>query len=172
MAYNNYSTFQRGLAEDIFLKDDQNENYLGQVWPGPVYFPDFLNPKGKAWWGNEIAEFHRRVPFDGLWIDMNEVSNFCNGTRCKFNGVVYLDHNECYVECEKPTSQWSDPPYKMIRQGAYDNIGDKTIAMNVKHYDGTLEYNSHNLYGLSEAIATNEALKATRKKRPFVLSRY
>lgn len=171
MAYNNYSTFQRGLAEDIFLKDDQNENYLGQVWPGPVYFPDFLNPKGKAWWGNEIAEFHRKVPFDGLWIDMNEVSNFCNGTRCKFNGVVYLDHNECYVECEKPTSQWSDPPYKMIRQGAYDNIGDKTIAMNVKHYDGTLEYNSHNLYGLSEAIATNEALKATRKKRPFVLSR-
>lgn len=170
-AYNNYTTLQRGLAQDIFLKDEQNKNYLAQVWPGPVFFPDFLNPKGKAWWTEEIAEFHKKVPFDGLWIDMNEVSNFCNGNRCKFSGVVYLNKNECYLVCKKPASQWDDPPYKMKRQGSYENIGDKTIALSVKHYDGTLEYNSHNLYGLSETIATNEALKSIQKKRPFILSR-
>jgi alpha-glucosidase/alpha-D-xyloside xylohydrolase len=171
MAYDNYSTLQRGLADDVFLKDEQNENYLAQVWPGPVYFPDFLNPKTKAWWVNEVAEFHTKVPFDGLWIDMNEVSNFCSGTQCKFDGVVYHNRNDCYLKCQKPSSKYDDPPYKIVRAGAYENIGDKTVAMTVKHYDGTIEYNSHNLYGLSESIATNEALVTARKKRPFILSR-
>lgn len=171
MAYTNYSTLERGLAQDIFLKDEQSNNYLAQVWPGPVYFPDFLNPKGRAWWANEVSEFHKSVPFDGLWIDMNEVSNFCSGTQCKFNGVVYPNHNECYLECRQPASQWDDPPYQIVRSGAYEHIGDKTLAMRVSHFDGTMEYNAHNLFGLSESIATNEALVATRKKRPFVLSR-
>lgn len=172
MAYGNYSTLERGLAQDVFLKDEQKENYLAQVWPGPVYFPDFLNPKTKEWWAAEVAEFYEKVPFDGLWIDMNEVSNFCNGTQCKYNGVVYPNHNDCYLECKQPASQWDDPPYKIVRQGAYDNIGDRTVAMVATHFDGTLEYNAHNLYGLSESVATNEALKATRNKRPFILARY
>ena len=172
MAYENYSTFQRGLEQDIFLKGEDNKNFLAQVWPGPVYFPDFLNPKGKEWWKNEVSTFHEKVPFDGLWIDMNEVSNFCNGSQCKFDGVIYPNHNDCYLQCKKPTSQWDDPPYKIVRQGAYENIGDKTVAMTVRHYDGTMEYNAHNLYGLSESVATNEALSATRNKRPFILARY
>ncbi|KAG0560995.1 hypothetical protein KC19_9G028900 [Ceratodon purpureus] len=171
MAYENYSTFQRGLEQDIFLKDDDDKNFLAQVWPGPVYFPDFLNPKGKEWWTNEVSMFHEKVPFDGLWIDMNEVSNFCNGSQCKFNGVIYPNHNECYLECKKPGSQWDEPPYKIVRQGAYENIGDKTIAMTVRHFDGTMEYNAHNLYGLSESVATNDALRITRNKRPFILAR-
>lgn len=172
MAYENYSTLERGLAQDVFLKDELKENYLAQVWPGPVYFPDFLNPKTTDWWTTEVSDFHKKVPFDGLWIDMNEVSNFCSGTQCKYNGVIYPDHNECYLECKKPASQWDDPPYQIVRQGAYEHIGDKTVGMMATHFDGTLEYNAHNLYGLSESIATNQALKATRNKRPFILARY
>jgi alpha-glucosidase (family GH31 glycosyl hydrolase) len=27
----------------------------------------------------QLAAFHQTVPFDGVWLDMNEPSNFCNG---------------------------------------------------------------------------------------------
>ena len=54
-----------------------------QVWPGAVHFPDFLNPKAEQWWLDMVADFHEKVPFDGLWVDMNEASNFCTGHVCE-----------------------------------------------------------------------------------------
>ena len=53
-----------------------------QVWPGPTYYPDFLNPRTQGYWERELRDFHRLLPFDGLWIDMNEAANFCTGEVC------------------------------------------------------------------------------------------
>ena len=52
------------------------------------------------------------------------------------------------------------------------NISDKTLAVTARHYDGTLEYNVHNLYGAYEVKATAEALRAIRNKRHFIFTRY
>lgn len=71
------------------------------MWFGFVFFLDFFNFKGKVWWIEEIVEFYKKVFFDGFWIDMNEVFNFCNGNCCKFSGVVYFNKNECYLVCKK-----------------------------------------------------------------------
>ncbi len=41
---------------------------------------DFTHPKTAQYWKNQIVKFHQSgIEFDGLWIDMNEISNFCNG---------------------------------------------------------------------------------------------
>ncbi|KAG0620155.1 hypothetical protein M758_4G193600 [Ceratodon purpureus] len=172
-AYKDYGTYLRGLEVDIYLKKQNGDNYLGQVWPGPVYFPDFLHPNSTEWWIKETQLFHDQIPFDGMWIDMNELANFCTGTSCTFNGTVIDDLTSCYLQCpdEFNHTKYDVPGFKINHVGAYEGLGYRTAAMTVKHYDGTLEYDAHNLYGLAESIATNKAMTLVRNKRPFVLSR-
>jgi len=43
--------------------------------------------------------------------------------------------------------------------------------MDCLHYGGVFEYNAHNLFGMTEAIATRTALETFYNKRSFVLSR-
>ena len=33
--------------------------------------------------GMHVQTFHQTVEFDGLWLDMNEVSNYCTGDVCQ-----------------------------------------------------------------------------------------
>ena len=51
-----------------------------QVWPGEVAFPDFTNPHTQTYWDKFVSLFHSNISFDGLWIDMNEPSNFVPGS--------------------------------------------------------------------------------------------
>ncbi|XP_047159110.1 alpha-xylosidase 1-like [Vigna umbellata] len=169
-----YGVYQRGMANDVFIKYD-GEPFVAQVWPGAVNFPDFLNPKTVSWWVDEIRRFHELVPVDGLWIDMNEVSNFCSG-KCKLpkgkcptgTGPGWI----CCLECKNITStRWDDPPYKINASGIKAPIGFKTIATSAYHYNGVLEYDAHSLYGFSQTIATHKGLQGLQGKRPFILSR-
>ncbi|CAL1408209.1 unnamed protein product [Linum trigynum] len=170
-----YGVYNRGLADDVFIKYE-GQPYLAQVWPGAVNFPDFLNPKTVSWWGDEIRRFHDMVPVDGLWIDMNEASNFCSGLctipkgkKCPTGtGPGWI----CCLDCKNITkSRWDDPPYKINASGLQAPIGFKTIATSAVHYNGVLEYDAHSLYGFSQSIATHKALQGLQGKRPFILSR-
>ncbi|XLS72612.1 hypothetical protein HN51_029477 [Arachis hypogaea] len=169
-----YEVYQRGMANDVFIKHD-GEPFTGQVWPGAVYFPDFLNPKTVSWWGDEIRRFHELVPVDGLWIDMNEASNFCTG-KCRIHeGRICPNETQPWICCfdcrDIINTKWDNPPYKINASGVHAPLGSKTIATSAVHYNGVLEYDAHSLYGLSESIATHKALLDIQKKRPFILSR-
>lgn len=48
----------------------------------------------------------------------------------------------------------------------------RTLPVTARHMDGSLQYNTHNLYGLSQAVATYKALRAFHRKRPFILTRW
>ncbi|XP_024517857.1 probable alpha-glucosidase Os06g0675700 [Selaginella moellendorffii] len=172
----NYETYRRAKEMDVFIKDVQGKPYLGQVWPGPVHFPDFLHPRALEFWTGEVSRFHKEVPFDGLWIDMNEASNFCQGVTCTLPANVTCpipgSFTQCCLVCSNDlATKWDNPPYAINNAGTHRSLGGKTIPTSATHYNGTLEYNAHNLYGLAEAIVINSALKTVVKKRPFVLSR-
>jgi alpha-glucosidase len=75
-----YPPYDRGTQDDVWLKNPDGSVYIGAVWPGYTVFTDWHNPKAVAWWTNELSMWHEKVAFDGIWLDMNEISSFCVGS--------------------------------------------------------------------------------------------
>ena len=50
-------------------------------------------------------------------------------------------------------------------------LSSKTVAVSAYHYNNISEYDVHNIFGLTEQIATSHAMSNIRELRPFVLSR-
>ncbi|XP_069786190.1 lysosomal alpha-glucosidase isoform X2 [Narcine bancroftii] len=146
-----YKPYDDGLKRGVFIKNETGEPLIGKVWPGLTAFPDFTNPETQAWWYENIKKFHDQVPFDGIWIDMNEPSSFVDGA---INGC--------------PDNNLENPPYVPDVAGGY--LRSSTMCMTGRLHLSS-HYNLHNLYGLTEAIATHDALLKVIGKRPFVISR-
>uniref|UniRef100_A0A383VTZ3 Maltase n=1 Tax=Tetradesmus obliquus TaxID=3088 RepID=A0A383VTZ3_TETOB len=195
-----FRAYEDGNRNDIWIKDFTGQKpYLGQVWPGPAYYPDYLASKNvSSWLKRHLRAFYEQAPFDGVWLDMNEASNFCSGTRCELDtgnatklhllkqktpkdfelSEFFMPRVTCQLKCEQPpaSDKLSNPPYK-IRNMGYENYkGDaplqmKSISPTALHADGTKEYDAHNLYGTAMAMRHHEALVAITGERPFILSR-
>lgn len=85
-----------------------------------------------------MDRFHDILPFDGLWEDMNEASNFCNGA--------------CYKE--------QNPLKTSKQQLRYTPTGRdleiKGIGLDAYHSNGFQELDMHSLFGTMEVKATHE----------------
>ena len=153
------------------LQDSNNDIFIGKVWPGYTAFPDFLNPMTVQYWQKQvcckfihmlqnfnkfcaqfslqISDFLQKIPVDGLWIDMNEPSNFCNG-ECK--GLLAAATKVFIRNATKPLSTTTrvqtltDPPYVINNQGSKAALNTKTIDPDAVQ-GGTTHYNAHNLFG-------------------------
>ncbi|XP_037382547.1 sucrase-isomaltase, intestinal [Talpa occidentalis] len=148
-----YESLVRGNAQQVWINEsDGITPLIGEVWPGLTVYPDFTNPSCVEWWANECKLFHDTVKYDGLWIDMNEVSSFVQGSTkgCNDNLLNY-------------------PPFTpdILDKLMYS----KTICMDSVQYWGK-QYDVHSLYGYSMAIATERAVeKVFPNKRSFILTR-
>ncbi|KAL8175379.1 UNVERIFIED_CONTAM: hypothetical protein K2H54_021715, partial [Gekko kuhli] len=146
-----YWPYDEGLKRGIFINTTEGKPLIGQVWPGLTAFPDFSNPNTHQWWLENLNRFHTQVPFDGVWIDMNEPSNFLDGSQ---------------EGCSQ--GELDRPPYVPAITGG--SLNAKTICASARQ-STSVHYNLHSLYGLMEAKATASALIKLRGKRPFVISR-
>lgn len=185
--FDEYPPGQRGKEADVFIKwlsetyipDDQDPSWgsymVGRVWPSfPTVFPDFLNPAALEWWGNELDMFRKDINYDGIWIDMNEVTNF--GTN-PFGAEGSNYPNKTDLQC--PDNKYDSPPYPtvMTRTGGSvsKRISETTICMSGNQTDGVnqyLHYDVHSLYGWSHTVATYKAMRSMNPgKRPMILTR-
>nr|XP_016847510.1 PREDICTED: sucrase-isomaltase, intestinal [Anolis carolinensis] len=148
-----YETYRRGNEMKVWVNEsDGIKPLIGEVWPGICVYPDFSNPDTVTWWSNECDTFHKTIPFDGLWIDMNEVSNFVKGSTsgCAQNNLNY-------------------PPFtpKILDGVMYS----KTLCMDAVQKAGK-HYDVHSLYGFFMTTATDQALQTVFPgKRSLLLSR-
>jgi lysosomal alpha-glucosidase len=149
----NYPVYDDGIREGVFInKSDNSAPIVGKVWPGLTVFPDFTNPRTLDWWAKHMKLFYDKVPFSGVWIDMNEPSNFYYGSTEGCGG-----------------NKWDDPPYTPHID--FRNINQLTLCASARQTLGRL-YDLHSMYGYFEAKVTYEALqKVVPRERPFILSR-
>ncbi|XP_031787365.1 lysosomal alpha-glucosidase [Nasonia vitripennis] len=148
-----YIPYDEGVKRGIFIFDgESNEPFKGKVWNTvSTTWPDFTNPETTSYYTEMMSNMHKDFEYDGAWIDMNEPSNFYNG---HINGC-------------KATSL-DNPPYLPNVNG--NLLARKTVCMNAKQHLGN-HYDLHNVYGTSQAVVVNHALKQIRNKRPFIISR-
>ena len=146
-----WRAYKDGQDSDVYIKNVNNENLRTRVWNLKFsVLPDFTHPNAHAWWTKQLSILHKKIAFDGLWIDMNEPAVFMNGMQ---GGCV----NDSYDR----------PQFNPVHPMFLENV---TICMSGKHHISS-HYNVHNIYSLYEAKITHEALTAIRHKRPFILSR-
>ncbi|KAG5336840.1 hypothetical protein C0989_011815 [Termitomyces sp. Mn162] len=179
-----YATFNRGTELDVWLKAANGSDSLGLVWPGSSEAENIFN----RFWNNEFGLFYNPttgIDIDGVWIDMNEPSSFCN--------LPCNDPFQQAVEQDLPPARTSPPPdpnapifvnstVKAKRDdilsppysinNAAGPLSAKTASVDSKHANGLVEYDVHNLYGMMMSMATHEAMLARRPgKRTLVITR-
>lgn len=79
VAVANYTPYIEGIKRNIFINDKDGKPLLSCVWPGQTHFPDFLNENTKEYWAEMFELLYDKVKFSGIWLDMNELSNFVDG---------------------------------------------------------------------------------------------
>lgn len=84
----NYTMAKEGIAGKHFLRYPDGAVYVGEVWPGPAFFPDFSHPATRRWWGRHLGRLLNQG-VDGLWNDMNEPAVWGNA----FPTEVLMDDN-------------------------------------------------------------------------------
>jgi alpha-glucosidase len=229
-----YLTYKKGHDMDVFLKAADGSDLLGIQWPGEVVWPDWFHPNTEKWWTEEFKiQFNPEsgIDLDGIWVDMNEASNFCHDvTTCnprqqtiddnippkpanaprpntgrpipgfpdsfqpggspsvqprdvetipareassiEARGFQSLPARQSYEGGMKglPDREWFKPAYHL--NSHLGDVSRQTIPMNTTNYDGSWQYDTHNLYGDMMAATTRESMLARRPAlRPFVLTR-
>lgn len=115
-----YPTFDRGNQTGSFIKNPDGSLYIGDVWPGYTVFPDWLSESAEAWWRNEFMVYHQNIHFDGVWVDMSEVSSFCDGSCGSGNLTLNPVH--------PPFALPGEPSNPVLKYPAGFNVTNSTEA--------------------------------------------
>ncbi|KAJ2016984.1 hypothetical protein H4S03_006977 [Coemansia sp. S3946] len=171
-----YEVYARGHEQDVFIKNPDGSEFIGQVWPGYTVFPDWFAPNTSSWWSGELKRYFDQLPIDGMWIDMNEAASFCTGSCGTGKPAGSIPPYPWTLDPQPPHRILDSkntllvPPYAIHNQEV--ELSDLTIETTARHANGVSEYHVHNLYGHMESKATHDFLVNYRpNQRPFILSR-
>ena len=138
----NYDIYLQGRAGGYFPRAADGSEFHARVWPGTCAFPDFTDPKARAWFGSLYRQ-HLDEGIAGFWNDMNEPATFLPDDLAE----PRIAHH----------------PGKTFPLDVR-HAGEGILPDTHRRY--------HNVYGMQMARATFEGVKKLRPDlRPFVLTR-
>jgi len=143
----NYPVFISGIGK--YCELDTGELFVGSLWPGLSVYPDFFREDTREWWANLVAEWLSQG-VDGIWLDMNEPTDFSTGKKYQ---EVY---SKTWISLELDNTLYAFPP----------NVVHQLKGRKVYHEK------VRNAYPLYQAMATFEGFKkAGKDNEVFILSR-
>ena len=156
-----YDVDDEGVEKGYYVKNADGTDFVGNVWPGEVHFPDFLNPEARAWFGNRY-QFLLDQGIDGFWNDMNEPAIFYSK-----KGVEELLAKAVPMLQSGDSSKlmglgWALGGLKNSRQdykSMFHNVDGKMVC----HDD------VHNLYGYNMTRAAGEAFERLRPEERILM---
>ncbi|CCM00566.1 uncharacterized protein FIBRA_02600 [Fibroporia radiculosa] len=76
-----YDPYTKGVELDIWVKNPDGSQFIGEVWPGFTVFPDWFANNTQAYWTEALRNWSNGgIEFSGIWLDMNEATSFCNNS--------------------------------------------------------------------------------------------
>lgn len=129
--------YQSGLKNDIFIKYPDGTNYTAQVWPGWCNFPDFTNPKGRAWWKDQVS-FFANSGVSGIWNDMNEIATW--GNKMPDNILFNFDGNG--GSTLKAHNIYGFQMSRSSYEGAKDKFKERPFILTRASYAGAQRYSA------------------------------
>lgn len=135
-----YDAYNSGIKDGVFIKNQDGSLMQGRVWANDAVFPDFFQANTTKWWESQLSRFHDEVGFDGIWLDMNEASNFCDGQCYQAKHAQQLVHQQLpYVPTERSLQSGSIP-----LEAVHGEEGK------------IFELDAHSLWGTMEAKASSD----------------
>jgi maltase-glucoamylase len=150
----NSGAYSDGKSKNVLLMSpgENNEPFLGRGMPGDVVFIDFFAPNVESYWINQLNGFHGKLNFDGIWLDMNEVTSFCTGA--------------CYDD-QRPSNPLDN---RLFYWPGGRDLETGTLPLDIIDSQGNTQLDTHSLHGIMQMYYTSKYF-TNNDMRPFVISR-
>lgn len=131
-----YYVYEEGMEKGYFAKKpDSREAYVNAVWPGDAVFPDFGDPRVRAWWAGK-QKYLIDLGVGGVWNDMNEPASFRGPLP---DDVVFTDEDR-----QAPHSQihniYGHNMAKATYEGWKEYSGKRPFVITRACYSGSQKY--------------------------------
>ena len=141
-------------SEDFICSPDYEINgncmdFYTDTYHAHAVYPDFFHPRASQWWTSEIMKFHiDLIPFNGLWIDMNEPSSFSAGFKQSCDDTMGGLNQPLFWPNLVDKSTLSSKTLCMESLQTYIGKGSKNGKTEV--------YNTHSLFGYAQEWSFSE----------------
>ncbi len=157
-----YDVCDEGLEKDYFVKKADGKPFVGAVWPGRSYFPDFLRQEVRQWFGDQYGRLMDQG-VEGFWNDMNEPALFYSEESIA----------EAFAVADKLRNENLDINSAFALKDAFNGTANSMADYRRFYHevDGkTIRHDKvHNLYGAYMTRAAGEGFRRYDASKRFLM---